>query len=379
VEAALALRDLAADRVAITIVSPRAELVLAPLAVGAPFAVAHVPRWPLADIARELNADLIDAAVVGVDAEAHRVLLSGDSALDYDVLLLATGARRYPPFEHVQTFMASDPGALHGLLQDLEEGWSDSAAFVVPPGVNWTVPAYELALLTARQVRSMGMAETQITIITPEARPLALFGPRASAATAELLDHAGVAIVLDAYVESVFPGRGLALAPGHRMFDVERVVTLPRVEGLRISGLPYDHDGFVPIDEHARVVGVEDVFAAGDGTDFPIKQGGLATQQADAAAEMIAHRVGALLAPHPFSPVLRAWLLTGAAPRFLVNPIAGGAGPGVVSSRPLWTAPTKVSGRYLAPWLIAHDQTPTSMRGASPQLPSPMKPPTIAP
>jgi sulfide:quinone oxidoreductase len=238
---------------------------------------------------------------------------------------------------------------------------------VVPPGVSWTLPAYELALLTARQVRSMGMAEAQITIITPEARPLALFGPRASDATAELLEDAGVAMVLDAYVQSVLPGRGLSLAPGRRTFDVERVVTLPRVEGLRISGLPWDHDGFLPIDEHACVVGVEDVFAAGDGTDFPIKQGGLATQQADAAAEMMAQRAGALVTPQPFRPVLRGWLVTGAAPRFFASPIAGGGGPGMVSAAPLWTPVTKVSGRYLAPWLIAH------------QLASSMKPPTIAP
>jgi sulfide:quinone oxidoreductase len=354
-EAALALRDLAADRVAITIVSPRPDFVLAPLAVGAPFAVAHVPHWPLTDVARELNARHIDAAVSHVDADARRVHLSDDSTLGYDVLLLATGARRYPPFDHVQTFAEGDPGALHGLLQDLEEGWSKSAAFVVPPGVNWTLPAYELALLTARQVRSMGMTETQITIITPEARPLALFGPRASAATTELLDRAGVAIVLDAYVQSVIPGRGLSLAPGHRTFDVERVVTLPRVEGLRISGLPHDHDGFLPVDEHASVIGVDDVFAAGDGTDFPVKQGGIATQQADAAAELIAQRAGAVLTPQPFRPVLRGWLLTGAAPRFFANPIAGGAGPGVVSAKPLWSPLTKVAGHYLAPWLLAHD------------------------
>jgi sulfide:quinone oxidoreductase len=366
VEAALALRDLAADRVAITIVSPRAEFVLAPLAVGAPFAVAHVPRRPLADIARELNAEHIDAAVAHVDADAHRVRLSDESTLDYDVLVLATGARRCPPFDHVQTFVEGDPEALHGLLADLEEGWSDSAAFVVPPGVSWTMPAYELALLTARQVRSMGMADAQITVITPEARPLALFGPRASAATAELLERAGVAVVVGAYVQSVIPGRGLVLAPGHRTFQVERVVALPRVEGLRISGLPHDHDGFVPVDECARVIGVEDVFAAGDGTDFPIKQGGLATQQADAAAEMIAQRAGAALTPHPFRPVLRGWLLTGATPRFFANSIAGGAGPGEVSTQPLWTPATKVAGRYLTPWLGR-------------QLASATKPPTMVP
>jgi sulfide:quinone oxidoreductase len=366
VEAALALRDLAADHVAITIVSPRAEFVLAPLAVGAPFAVAHVPRRPLADIARELNAEHIDAAVAHVDADAHRVRLSDESTLDYDVLVLATGARRCPPFDHVQTFVEGDPEALHGLLADLEEGWSDSAAFVVPPGVSWTMPAYELALLTARQVRSMGMADAQITVITPEARPLALFGPRASAATAELLERAGVAVVVGAYVQSVIPGRGLVLAPGHRTFQVERVVALPRVEGLRISGLPHDHDGFVPVDDCARVIGVEDVFAAGDGTDFPIKQGGLATQQADAAAEMIAQRAGASVTPHPFRPVLRGWLLTGATPRFFTNSITGGAGPGKVSTQPLWTPATKVAGRYLTPWLGR-------------QLPSATKPPTMVP
>lgn len=366
VEAALALRDLAGDRVDLTFVSPQPDFVLAPLAVGTPFSVAHVPRWPLATIAYELDAEYVAGALSRVDAQAHRVFLADGSALDYDVLLLATGARRCPAFDHVQTFTESDPGALHGLLADLEEGWSTSVAFVVPPGVNWTMPAYELALLTAHQIRSMGMAGVQVTIVTPEARPLALFGPRASAATTALLDGAGVAIVVDGYVQSVIPGRGLSLAPGQRTFEVERVVALPRVEGLRIGGLPYDHDGFLPVDEHARVADVEDVFAAGDGTDFPIKQGGLATQQADAAAHLIARRAGALVAPEPFRPVLRGWLLTGGAPRFFSNPIAGGAGPGMVSDEPLWAPLAKVSGRYLAPWLVR-------------QLPSATKPLTMVP
>ena len=357
IEAALALRDLAADRVAITLVSPSRDFVLAPLAVGAPFAVAQAPRRPLGEIAHELGARHVVAAVSHVEADAHRIRLSDGSTLEYDIVLLATGARRCPAFDHVQTFVESDPGALNGLLEDLEEGWSKSAAFVVPPGIGWTLPAYELALLTARQVRSMWMTDAQITIITPEARPLALFGPGASAAATELLDRAGVAIELDAYVQSVVPGDGLCVAPGHRTFEVERVVALPRVEGLSIGGLPHDDDGFLRIDDHASVIGVEDVFAAGDGTDFPVKQGGLATQQADAAAEMIAQRAGAAVTPEPFRPVLRGWLLTGAAPRFFANPIAGGAGPGLVAEQSLWSPLTKVSGHYLTPWLLGHDES----------------------
>lgn len=356
VEAALAVRDLAGDRIDLTFVSPRREFVLVPLAVGAPFAAAHVPRWPLAGIAHELHARYIEAAVAHVDADAHRAHLSDDAILDYDVLLLATGARRVAPFEHVQTFRADDPGAVGGLLADLEEGWSRSVAFVVPPGVSWTLPAYELALLTAGQLYSMAMDKTQITLVTPEARPLALFGARASAAAGELLERAGVAFRGNAYVHSVLRGRGLRLDRGHEELQVERVLTLPRVEGLPIDGLPHDRDGFLPIDDHASVIGIKDVFAAGDGADFPVKQGGLATQQADAAAEGIAQQAGANVVAQPFRPVLRGWLLTGAEPLYFANPIAGGAGPGVVSTQPLWSPMTKVAGRYLAPWLWAHSQ-----------------------
>ena len=64
------------------------------------------------------------------------------------------------------------------------------------------------------------------------------------------------------------------------------------ITGPEIDGLPCDPHGFVPVDEYGRVEGVADVYAAGDGTDFPVKQGGLATQQADAAAEHIAARPG---------------------------------------------------------------------------------------
>ena len=62
------------------------------------------------------------------------------------------------------------------------------------------------------------------------------------------------------------------------------------------------------MDEHGRVSGIEDVYAAGDATTFPIKQGGLAAQQAVAAAEAIVARHGTDLDPQPFRPVLRGML-----------------------------------------------------------------------
>ena len=123
------------------------------------------------------------------------------------------------------------------------------------------------------------------------------------------------------------------------------------MEGPAIHGLPADDQGFIPIDDHARVKGVKDVYAAGDGTTFPIKQGGLATQQADAAAEDIAHRLGAAVEPEPFRPVLRGKLLTGDESVNLRTDLAGGGGEGQASPDILWWPPHKISARYLAPFL----------------------------
>ena len=90
----------------------------------------------------------------------------------------------------------------------------------------------------------------------------------------------------------------------------DRVVALPRLRGPRIDGLPQTVEGFLSVDAHGQVHGLADVFAAGDITSFPVKQGGIAAQQADAAAEIIAANAGADLTPQPFRPVLRGLLLT---------------------------------------------------------------------
>jgi sulfide:quinone oxidoreductase len=94
------------------------------------------------------------------------------------------------------------------------------------------------------------------------------------------------------------------------------------------------------------------VFAAGDATTFPVKQGGLAAQQADAVAETIAASVGINIVPRPFRPVLRGMLLTGGRAWYMRADISGGASTdSMISSAPLWWPPNKLCGRYLAPFL----------------------------
>ena len=119
-----------------------------------------------------------------------------------------------------------------------------------------------------------------------------------------------------------------------------------------IDGIPQRSGGFIPTDTRLNVEGLTDVWAAGDATWFPIKQGGLAAQQADVAAEAIASRAGAQVPISTFRPVLRAALLTGALPRYFRSALFAGFDD-AASPSALWSPPTKLAGRYLGSYLSA--------------------------
>jgi sulfide:quinone oxidoreductase len=339
-ETLLELRDLAEGRVRITLVSPDAEFEVKPLRTAEPFSVDHVRRYDLAELCAQRGADFIHDAVVSVAPESQTVNLAKTGPVSYDALVLALGARPRAPFPRALTFGADrDTGVLSGLLSDLERGFSHSAAFVVPPGVSWPLPLYELALMTAREVYSMGIDGIELEIVTPEPEPLALFGPSASDALMGVLRDAGIGF------------RGGVSVASRDEVAAERVVTIPLLDGMRLPGVPEDATGFIPVDDQGRVQGLRDVYAAGDGIDYPIKQGGLACQQADAIAEVLAAEAGAPVDPKPFRPVLRGKLLTGQGAQYLRRPLAGEGGKGMASDFELWFPPTKGSGHYLSQWL----------------------------
>lgn len=360
VELALALHDLAADLVEVTIVSPDPDFQRRSLRTAQAFSADHVRRHALCDLADELGAQLVLDSVAAVDADDHSVLLEGGELVRYDCLVLAMGARHRTSFSRALTF-TGDQSTLpfNDLLADLEEHWTRSVAFVVPPGITWPLPLYELAIMTSAAVRGMSIDDLQIRLVTPEPMPLAVFGPPASATVAGLLEQAGIAFRGATYARAT-PNGVLELVPGDELLDTERVVTLPTIEGLSLAGVPADEQGFIPVDDRGRVPGLADVYAAGDGTTFPIKQGGVACQAADAIAEQLAARAGAELEPQPFRPVLRGRLLTGHGALYLEHPLCGGAGSDPPSEHQRWSASHKVHGRYLSPWLDRLDQMPTT-------------------
>jgi sulfide:quinone oxidoreductase len=358
IEALLELRALAGDRVELTLADAQPDFTYRPMKVAEPFARGRATRHAMADVARDAGARLVADAVVSVDDEARVAHTAKGEALRFDALLLATGARAEPAYRHVLTWDdRSGPDHLGGLLRDVEQGYVKRLAFLVPPGPAWPLPAYELALMTARMA-SDAQTGPQITIVTPEVAPLALFGRAATAAVAAELRAASIGFHGCSYAD-VEKGHAVALVlhPGMRRIEVDRVVALPRLYGRAPGGVPADEDGFVAVDRHCKVRGLRHVWAAGDGVAFPVKFGGLAAEQADAAAQAIAALAGADVTPEPFRPVLRGRLLTGRSERFLHHVAGGGGGEGTVADHALWWPPGKVAGRRLAPYLAERDGT----------------------
>lgn len=356
-EAALALRELAGGLVDVELVSPETDFVYRPLAVAQPFQAGQVRRFPLQHLAEAAGATMTRAAVRSVDPDRRMVVTSNGTALRYDSLLLALGARPVSALPGALTFRGpGDEDAFAALLHDARAGQVERLVFALPVGASWPLPLYELALLTAVHLADAGASGVQLSVVTPEERPLQLFGAAASEAVTELLELHGIQLLTDTTPVAV-EGRALRLLPDQRL-EADRVVALPRLEGLRLAGLPHDAHGFVPTDRHGRVRGLYGVYAAGDLTDFPLKQGGIATQQADAAAESIAADAGARIEPQPFQPVLRGLLLTGMSPRYLRTE------PGSVHSEadtePLWWPPAKIVGLHLAPFLASQLHLPDS-------------------
>ena len=322
-ETLLALRDLAGDRVETSLLSPEDEFVYRPMAVGEPFSRGHAQRHRLDAIARHLGARLIRGSLAEVDDGARVAVTADGERLSYDALVVAIGADSEPALTRALTWTPeSDAEVYGGLLRDLEEGYSKRVAFVVPLGVAWPLPAYELALMTAWEVQGMGMDDVQITIYTPESAPLEIFGAAASRAVLEDLDEVGIQVQTSAYVTAAPDGR-LRVEPGARALEAERVVALPRAVGPALPGVLNDARGFIRCDPYGKVYDTATVWAAGDAIAFPVKQGGLAAQQANAVAEELAARAGADVRPQPFRPVLRGVLLTGRGQAWMRNAGAG--------------------------------------------------------
>jgi sulfide:quinone oxidoreductase len=367
-EALLALRELAGQRAEITLLSPEREFLYRPVTVAEAFERGEARAYPLAEIVGNRDGDrLVWDSLASVEPDDHVAVTGEGQRIPYDALVVAAGALAREPLPGALTFRGrADVAALAALLDELVAGTARSVALTLPSERMWTLPIYELALMTAAHLREHGANATNVWLVTPEEEPLELFGPAAARAIEPMLKARGIRLRTSSR-PALVRNRAMVLAGGGEVY-VDRVITLPQLEGPRLPGLPHDKHGFIPVDTFGRVNGIDDVYAAGDVTAFPLKQGGLAAQQADAVAETIAAELGIPITPKPFHPVLRGLLMTGGAPLYLrAEPqrLPREATVAIEATRlrrrtrdasaaagqALWWPPAKIAGRYLGPFL----------------------------
>ena len=352
-EAALALRAIAGSRVQLTLLSASTAFAYRPAAPVEAISERAPQSYDLRQIADDLGAGFHPSALEAVSPRRQTVRLESGRELSYDALVLATGARATAAVPGALTFRDQrDLSRLRAILNQLTAGSLRRLVFAVPSRWSWSLPAYELALLSAH-VAARASAEVEITVVTPEVRPLAIFGDHASTLVESLLSERDIRFIGSATPHGVSRSRSLDLQFGGSI-PADRVVALPALGAHRIPGVPGTWSSFIPTDPLGRVEGLTNVYAAGDVTTFPIKQGGLAAQQADRVAHTIATGLGVELREMRESWVLRARLLTGDGAVVLrteLDPLGRPVGTSTEHRESRQANDLKVFGRYLTPYL----------------------------
>jgi sulfide:quinone oxidoreductase len=354
VEALLAIRDVVGPHADVTLVSPRPTLDFRPAATIESFADVEPLRYELRAIAEDVGAHFRQDALAAVAGEARQVRLQSFRHLSYDALVLAVGTQPRAGVPGALTFRDQrDVPQLRRIVGELEEGAIRRLVFAAPSGVSWPLPLYELALLAAERAEASGV-DAEVAVVTPEHAPLDALGGEASAVVGDLLADRGVRFV-GRTVPAAVRREGRLDLHFSGWIPADRVIAVPELHGRRIAGVPCEWTGFLPVDRQGRVHGMSGVYAAGDVTTFPIKHGGLATQQADMIAHTIAASLGLDAEPPHTDRVLHLRLLGGADPlalRIVVDE-HGRPRETELSRGPATPGPltAKVQGRYLSAYL----------------------------
>jgi NADPH-dependent 2,4-dienoyl-CoA reductase/sulfur reductase-like enzyme len=259
------------------------------------------------DIAEELAARWkLGSAAVAVDPAKRIVLTDNGETTPYDGLILATGssARTLPTFDTAAPNVHT--------LRTLSDATRLRAALT--PGTRLLIVGCGfVGIEVASSARTLGLDVTVISLDPP----VSPAGPLASAAATRLLEAAGVGLHVGHTVSAVVTtgvGYAVTMSDGATL-DADQVVvavgSVPNVSWLAGSGAEIS-DG-VACDEALRVVGLDDVVAAGDIARWPNASFGgmrMRVEHWSNAVEQSAAAVNTLLAgpdAEPFSSVPSFW------------------------------------------------------------------------
>jgi len=323
-----AARKLARAPVRVTLVDRRNHHVFQPLL----YQVASAALNP-ADIAapirgvlrQQKNAEVLLADVTAVDL-AHKRIILDDGMLDFDYLVIATGATHsyfghdewatYAPglktlddaIDIRRRVLIAYEEAEREADSDCRKQWM---TFVVvgggPTGVEMAGSLAEIAHDTLRRdFRHIDPDEARVILVEGEPRVLPAYQEKLSASAKRQLEKLGVEVQLAAYVTGI-DATGVNIGP--QRIGARTVVWAAGVAAsplARSLGVPLDRAGRVPVGPHLEIPGRDDAWVIGDLA--AVQQDGkmvpgvapAAIQGGKYVAKVIARKVAAQPAPPPF-------------------------------------------------------------------------------
>lgn len=372
-ESAFYLRFRLRDRVRITLISDSDRFLFKPNTIYIPFGLDPERLLiPLDRPARRQGIDLRIGRVRDVQPDRQVVEYEGGS-VSYDYLIVATGAGMRPAevpglSEFAQTIWTPEEmlrlrEALQKLRMDLEDGATRTVLFLVPPHNKCSGPLYELVFMVdtwLRRLRLRGRA--RILWTTYEQSFIQAFGPRLHEVVESEFARRGITGYTRWVVDRV-EAKSVVYQNGERV-DYDLLIAFPPyVAAVQYPTLPTDERGFLHTElSTRRVVGLDNVYAVGDTSDFPVKQAFLAFLQADAVAEHISRRVSGQPVDGAFEPVSMCVMEMLDKATFAQVPLQVTGDPTLpvvvrpeagsmyrVGTSPVWRLGRKLLGLYL-PW-----------------------------
>ena len=314
-----AVRALATAKVRITLVDRGNHHLFQPLLYQVATAGLSAPdiAAPLRHILRkQRNVEVRMATVTGIDADAKRIELDDGSALDFDTLLLASGA--------THAYFGNDHWAEHApglktlddaldlrrkllLAFERAEATDDPAEraawlnFAVvgggPTGVELAGTLAEIARHTLKdEFRHIDPASARVRLVEAGPRVLASFPEELSRRARRQLEKLGVEVSTGVPVTAI-DGAGYrlgdAFVPARTVVWAAGVAASPLARSL---GVPLDRAGRVPVEPDLSVPGQPHVFVAGDLAAVKREDGGAVPGVAPAAKQMGRHVAAAIRA-----------------------------------------------------------------------------------
>lgn len=241
--------------------------------------------WPIRHLLRKRkDVTTLLGTVIGVDRAGKRVLLDDGSAVGYDTLVLATGARHayfghdeWEPFApglktledattirrrillaFEQAERETDPARRQALLTLVIVGGG-------PTGVELAGTIAELAQDTLRgEFRNIDTRQARVVLIEAGDRVLANFAPELSAYAQKALERLGVTVELGRAVTQL-DAEGVVFGdtylPAKTILWAAGVAASPAAEWL---GAPADRAGRVLVEPDLTVPGSPEIFVIGD-------------------------------------------------------------------------------------------------------------------